>query len=287
MQVPFAPSLFVEIRKRLGQEVFDVFHQAIVNAVKKHRARSRSSRTDDNPDDKGPPLTQACPTNNGEPTHQGKLIVDATVAEQAIRYPTDLSLLNEARELSEQIIDHLYGATALTRKPRTYRQKARKAYLSIVKQSKPGGKVLRCGIKQQLQYLRRNLGHIEALLAYVPHGQGLPLPKWLLRRYWVLAHLFAQQWAMYQSRSRCDDRMVSISQPYVRPIVRGKVNKSVAFGSKLSASLTGDGLARVDQLRWDAFHEGHDWPGQVEAYRERYGYYAEVVLGDLIYGTFW
>ena len=110
------------------------------------------SITDDNPDDKGPPLTQACPTDNGEPTHQGKLIVDATVAEQAIRYPTDIRLLNEARELSEQIIDHLYGATALTRKPRTYRQKARKAYLSIVKQSKPGGKVLRCGIKQQLQY---------------------------------------------------------------------------------------------------------------------------------------
>ena len=38
---------------------------------------------------------------------------------------------------------------------------------------------------------------------------------------------------------------------------------SVAFGSKRSASLTGDGLARVDQLRWD---EGHDVPGQVEAY---------------------
>ena len=43
MQVPFAPSLVVEIRKRMGQEVFDVFHQVIVNAVEKHRARSRSS----------------------------------------------------------------------------------------------------------------------------------------------------------------------------------------------------------------------------------------------------
>ena len=57
-------------------------------------------------------------------------------------------------------------------------------------------------------------------------------------------------------RRRCDDRIVSISQPYVRPIVRGKVNKAVEFGSKLSVSLTDAGLARVDQLRWDAFHEG-------------------------------
>jgi hypothetical protein len=31
-----------------------------------------------------------------EPTIQGRLILDATVAEQAIRYPNDLSLLNEA-----------------------------------------------------------------------------------------------------------------------------------------------------------------------------------------------
>ncbi len=288
MQAPFVPSLFVEIRKRMGQEVFDLFHQAIVNTVEQKRARSRSSRSDDDPDDKGPPapVTEECPTEKGEPTHQGKLILDATVAEQAIRYPTDLSLLNEAREFSEQIIDHLYGGTTLTRKPRTYRQKARKTYLSIVKQRRPGGKVLRRGIKQQLQYLRRNLGHIETLLAYFPYGQRLPLPNWLLRRYWVLPHLFAQQWEMHQNRSRrCDNRIVSISQPYVRPIVRGKVNKSVEFGSKLSASLTDEGLARVDHLRWDAFHEGHDLPGQVEAYRERYGYYPESVLGDTIYGT--
>lgn len=287
MQAPFVPSLFVEIRKRMGQEVFDVFHQAIVNTVEQKRARSKSSQADDDPDDKGPPVAvMEESSTDGEPAHQGKLILDATVVEQAIRYPTDFSLLNEAREFSEQIIDHLYGGTALTRKPRTYRQKARKAYLSIVKQKRPGGKVLRRGIKQQLQYLRRNLGHIETLLVYWPHGQRLPLPNWLLRRYWVLPHLFAQQWEMYQNRSRrCDNRIVSISQPYVRPMVRGKVNKSVEFGSKLSVSLTGEGLARVDQLRWDAFHEGHDLPSQVEAYRERYGYYPESVLGDPIYGT--
>jgi len=76
----------------------------------------------------------------------------------------------------------------------------------------------------------------------------------------------------------------SISQPYVRPIVRGKVNKSVEFGSKLSVSLTESGLAWVDHLRWDAFHEGHDLKSQVEAYRERTGYYPESVLGDTIYG---
>ena len=91
---------------------------------------------------------------------------------------------------------------------------------------------------------------------------------------------------MYHTRSkRCDDRIVSISQPYVRPIVRGKVNKPTEFGAKLNVSLTGDGVARVDHLRWDAFHESHDLLSQVEAYREHHGVYPEVVVGDTIYGT--
>jgi hypothetical protein len=55
---------------------------------------------------------------------------------------------------------------------------------------------------------------------------------------------------MYLNKSRrCDDRIVSISQPYVRPIVRGKVDKPTEFGAKLSVSLTGEGVARVDHLR--------------------------------------
>ncbi len=91
---------------------------------------------------------------------------------------------------------------------------------------------------------------------------------------------------MYRNKTRrCDDRIVSISQPYVRPIIRGKLNKPVEFGAKLSVSLNGEGVACVDQLRWNAFHEGGDLKSQVEAYRARQGYYPDVVLGDPVYGT--
>lgn len=292
MEEPFAPSLFVEIRKRMGEAVFDVFQGAIIDAVNNakakqaHRPPSRQAMDEhESKDDDDPGSGSAGNPAKDEPPHQGKLILDATVAPQAIRYPTDLSLLNEAREFSEQIIDILYPETAWEKKPRTYRKKARKAYLGIVKRRRPTRKVLRRGIKQQLQYLRRNLGHIERLLDYWPEGTPLPLPRWLLRRYWVIQHVYEQQWEMYQNKShRCDRRIVSISQPYVRPIVRGKLDKPVEFGAKLSVSLSDEGLARVDHLRWDAFHEGGDLPSQVEAYRLRYGAYPEVVLGDPIYG---
>jgi len=286
MQAPFAPSLLVEIRKRMGQSVFEVFHGAVIHALEeakeKQKPRSRSIKSSGQ-DDEPPSASGGAPQ---EEEHQGKLILDATVAPQAIRYPTDFSLLNEARGFSEQIIDVLYPQTALKKKPRTYRQKARKAYLAIVKQRRPAGKVRRRGVKQQLQYLRRNLGHIERLLAYWPEGAALPLPRWLLHRYWVIQHVYAQQWEMYRNKSRrCDDRIVSISQPYVRPIIRGKLDKPVEFGAKLSVSLTGDGLACVDRLRWGAFHEGGDLKSQVEAYKARYGVYPEAVLGDPAYGT--
>jgi len=288
-QAPFVPSLFVEIRKRMGQSMFDEFHEAIINAVeeKKPKASATKPQKANDKDDDNLPPPESRQTEEAKPDKQGKLILDATVANQAIRYPTDLSLLNEAREFSEQIIDILHSKSSRQKKkPRTYREKARKAYLAIVKLRRPGRKVLRRGIKQQLQYLRRNLKHIDEQLEEWPQGKAIPLPNWLLRRYWVLPHLYQQQHEMYHNKvQRCDNRIVSISQPYVRPIVRGKLDKPVEFGSKLSVSLTGEGLAHVDALRWDAFNEGQDLETQVESYKARYGHYPEVVIGDTIYGT--
>ncbi len=135
----------------------------------------------------------ACKTDIAKATpHEGKLIIDATVAEQAIRFPTDLSLLNEAREISEKIIDELYPHTALQKKPRSYREKARKDYLAIVKRRRPGKKTYRKGNKQQLQYLRRNVKHIEKMLDSLA-GKVIPLSYKRLRQYWIIQTLFAQQ----------------------------------------------------------------------------------------------
>jgi len=280
-QAIFAPSLFVEIRKRMGEQVFQAFEQSIICAVSEEKARS----SDDDSDGTGTVFSNDKNDAEDKPSHQGKLILDATVAEQAIRFPTDLGLLNEAREISEQIIDELYPQTELKKKPRTYREKARKDYLAIVKRRRPGKKLYRKGNKQQLQYLRRNLKHIEKMLDRLMN-RAIPLSRQRLRQYWIIQTLYAQQYLMQRSETqRCDDRIVSISQPHVRPIIRGKQNKAVEFGAKLSVSLTSDGIACVDKLRWDAFHEAQDLKSQVEAYKTRHGHYPEKVLADPLYGT--
>lgn len=283
---PFVPSLFVEIRRRMGEETFCAFEKAIIETLEEKKASSDSSKKGGSGGRGGSSSkTPESEAAKEEITHCGKLIIDATVAPQAIRFPTDLGLLNESREISEAIIDALYPQSGLKKKPRSYRQTARKKYLAIVKQRKPGKKKLRRGIKEQLQYLRRNLGHIEMLLDKVP-GDGVPLPFKLLRKYWVIQHVYCQQKEMWRTKKKsCFHRIVSISQPHVRPIVRGKANKKAEFGAKLGVSLTGDGIACVDTVSWDAYHEGNDLESQVEGYKERYGYYPEVLIADTIYGT--
>ncbi len=257
---PFVPSLFVEIRRRMGEQAFAHFHQVIVNAMEEHpktiteKGKAKCNHTDDEP----PNQDEAAPACDedaveGASTHQGKLILDATVAEQAIRFPSDLSLLNESREISEQIIDVLYPLSEAKAKPHTYRQTAHKDYLVIVKQRRPKGKKLCAGIKKQLQYLRRNFQHIEQLLDALP-GKAIPLPYVLLRKYWIVRHVYSQQEEMYRLKcKRCDHRIVSIHQPHVRPIVRGKANKAAEFGAKLSVSLTTAGIASVDHIRLGCF----------------------------------
>ena len=258
---PFAASLFVDIRKRMGQDVFTSFERVILEKI--GGARKASAE----------PIAQ-----------KGKLLVDATVAEQAIRYPTDLSLLNEAREISEHLIDELYALSQYSKKPRTYRRKARKSYLNLAKNKKPSLKLRRRRLREQLQFLKRNLKHISCLLDHLGSAP-FPLKHQLQRQYWIIQHVYSQQDSMYKSRQkRCDDRIVSLSQPHVRPIVRGKAGKGTEFGAKINVSMTG-GLAFVDHLGWDAFNESKDLKQQVEVYRRRYGYFPEVVLADQLYGT--
>ncbi len=73
-----------------------------------------------------------------------------------IRYPTDVSLVNEAREKTEELIDELHlPLVGRAARPRTYRVKARRAFVAFTKKKRPGYKAIRRARKQQLGYLCR------------------------------------------------------------------------------------------------------------------------------------
>lgn len=295
LQAPFDASMMVHFRKRLSRESITrindmIVSRAMAEEAKKEVSESESSSAADKRDDSSngddDDNSGNSPSDNNQdssPPHQGKLILDATCAPADIHYPVDLNLLNEAREHSERILDKLYPQVkdAFSEKPRTYRQQARKAFLSVAKQRKPKRKKIRRAIRKQLGYLRRNLAHIDKLLAT---GASLTvLNRQQYRTLLVISEVFQQQHEMYQRKThRVDHRIVSISQPHIRPIIRGKAGTPVEFGAKLSVSCHA-GYVFLDELSWENFNEVTHLQGQVERFRERFGHYPESVHADRIY----
>jgi hypothetical protein len=275
-EAPFDSSMMVHFRKRISVEMVCRINEQVVTGATPDAAEPVEAQAG---------LAASEDKEQGLPHNQGKLIVDASCAPADITYPTDLKLLNEAREKTEAIIDELYNQLReqLDKKPRTYRQKARKEYLKVAKQRKANGKAIRKATRQQLGYLRRNLNHIDELIAA---GASLSLLKTQqYRTLLVISEVFRQQeWMYHQRHHRIDDRIVSLSQPQVRPIVRGKAGVPVEFGAKFSASCV-DGLAFLDHLSWDNFNESCDLQMQIEQFKTRFGHYPESVHADQVYRT--
>lgn len=349
-EAPFDASVFVNIRKKLtpsllqsiNERLYEMNQQDLlpksVSAVDQKDSEPKEKASDSsgqagtsvkNEDSCEPVKTSTVKEAKLEVTptltHKGELLMDASVAPQGIAYPTDLNLLNDARMMSEHIIDNLYVqikkarrnlvielefaehpdtifASSLTleletsrlrgrimnlksiKKPRTYRQLARKDYLQVAQNKKPGKKKLRKAIGKQLRYLRRNFKHIENLLNRFD-TERFPLDHLLQRYYWIIQLLYAQQMEMFtEHKHRVDNRIVSIHQPHVRPIVRGKAKANTEFGAKIHLSLI-DGYSFLDTISWDAFNEGTQLQDYVENYKERFGYYPAKVLVDKIYCT--
>ncbi|MBC7508977.1 MAG: transposase [Ferruginibacter sp.] len=235
---PFSDTLFVDIRKRLSLELLSKINDVIAlhclqqNVQPKEQPPTKS--------DDGMPASSALQNGSQSSnentttaseqkitvpapaiTHSGKLLMDGTVAPQNITYPADLNLLNAARVKSGEMKDWLYkpllhGDTM----PRTYRDIARKLFLNTAKKKQKSAKVIYKFNRQQLRFLRRNLAHIESRLAAY---EVFPLKPKEQKYLMVLHAVYHQQHQMHRTHTkRIDDRIVSIHEPYVRPIVRGK-----------------------------------------------------------------
>lgn len=100
-----------------------------------------------------------------------------------------------------------------------------------------------------------------------------------------MSEVYRQQLWMYENESRrIEDRIVSITQPHIRPIVRGKAGKPVEFGAKLSVSCF-DNYVFLSRLSWDNYNESGDFKTQIEEYKLLTGYYPLSVHVDRIYRT--
>jgi hypothetical protein len=291
---PFDASLFVDIRERLNLSITTAISEIIVahhfEKTEKQTSvtKSDNSHTNDTPNKES---KEAAENDSAEicerKAHKGTLLMDATVAPQNVTFPTDLKVLNSAREKSEEIIDKLYNReTHKVEKPRTYRRIARKDFLLTAKKKNKSSKELTETNAKQLRYLKRNIGHIEELLLmYENDIRKTPLKENLIAYYATIKKVYEQQKYMLDNGVHSvEDRIVNIHQPHVRPIVRGKEGKKVEFGSKIQLALI-NGFSFIDKLDWNNFNEGTCLKKSIENYFERFKCYPEKVLADKIYCT--
>ncbi|MEG5047124.1 IS5 family transposase [Microcoleus sp. B4-C1] len=270
-ELPFDPSLLVHFRQRISPNLINKVNERMVEKMREITPIQPEKKKDSDA--------------KNESTNRGKLIVDATCAPADITYPTDLGLLNRARVHTEKILDILYKQIKekIHKKPRTYRNLARKDYLAVAKQRRPTRNKRRQAIKKQLQYIKRNLAHIEQLIESGATLEGLNKKQY--KTLLVLTEVYRQQqWLFDNNKQSIEERIVSLSQPHIRPIVRGKAGKSVERRAKLSASCF-EGYVFLDRMSWDNFNESGDLKAQVEAYHRFTGYYPESVHADRIYRT--
>jgi IS5 family transposase len=290
----FDPSLFVDLRKRFGADQINAINETIMGLAAED-SQDEKQYDQQNKDKANVDSSQLKQTNEstgqtGEQTsveplsNKGDLIVDATACPQDISYPTDLNLLNDSREKSEKLIDIIYLKVKLLddqkSKPRTYREIARKEYLKVAQKKHKTNKEIRYALRKQLSYLNRNIKYIHQLVKYF---DTIPLNKNEYKYLLVIQTLYEQQKVMYDNRTHSvEHRIVSIHQPHVRPIVRGKTNAYVEFGAKIQMSIM-NGITFLEDLSWNAFNEGSRLISTVENYKRRFGYYPQKVFADKIY----
>ena len=162
-----------------------------------------------------------------------------------------------------------------------YRRQARKNFLALAKMKRRSTKKIRATIRRQLSYVRRDLKYVDVL-----KGKGYRPTEKEAQQLGTIKKVYEQQEYMYKNRTHSvEGRIVSISQPWVRPIVRGKAKTPVEFGAKLDLSIDEAGYGRIEKISFDAYNECGSLEDAAERYKERTGHYPMRILADQIYRT--
>lgn len=291
-KAPFDPSMMVHFRKRFSEEDLRRINERIAERGKAMVMAAVESRSDDDePDDPDPADAGhqlslddfVKPVDWPEGKNWGTLTIDASCTPADITYPTDLKLLNEARESTERIIDDLCNQwpTLRNKRPRYDRGKARASFLSVAKQKKPRRRRIKAAIRHQLDYVHRNLVAIDALIAAGASLSALKTHWW--HKLLVISELYRQQSILLYATTRSmPDRIVNLVQRHIRPIVRGKARAAVEFGAKISVSVR-NGFAFLHRISWDPYNEAEDLIPQAKKYKQEHGCYPERICADRIY----
>lgn len=210
------------------------------------------------------------------------MYTDATCYESEMRYPTDQKLLWECVKKTYKIMGEVSGRMGVHR-PRTKYLDVEKACLSYRKQRKHSNTQTRKMTRRLLNLLGKILKEIRRM------ERGCDVPELLTVKEKslvdIITKVYRQQRNHFDSGDRREsipDRIVSVSKPYVRPIVRGKEVKSVEFGAKCNNIMV-DGISFIEKMSFNAFNEGTRLQHCVKMHRRLFGVDVKKIGGDASY----
>ena len=192
---------------------------------------------------------------------------DASCYESGISYPTDAKLLWSCTQDIFELIEEVRKQLGLQRSRINF-DKYRKVFMGYQKLRK---KSKRKEKKLRKILLRLLLKHLNALRNLQMKYQ-FTLSKKKQKRLDVIMKVYEQQHlkAYGGPDTIIKDRIVSLSKPYVRPIVRGKESKPVEFGMKVN-KLVVDGISFMEHWSYDAFNESTRYREGIYLQRKYFG----------------
>jgi IS5 family transposase len=292
----FDPTLFVTIRKRITIEDINEMTLTLLREQERPRqeaeeregkdagAGNRPASEGDKKDEKDGEgevdLGKEYTDGQGR-RHKGVLKIDATCANAEVRYPVDVDIIHDGCKVVDRCIRKICEALGI-KAPRTYYKDARRSYLVLVKAKKKGGRLVRLTKSYMLNCLNKDLTQIAEV--FVGHkGCKAILDGPSQRALNAAFDMYVQQLKMLDDGTHtCANRIVSIFQPHIRPIVRGKAKARTEFGAKIGVSVV-NGYTFIDHHSWDAYNECADMELQVRLYKERFGCLPATILADKIY----
>ena len=189
-------------------------------------------------------------------TPEGKVALMFLKMYTQMSSPTDPKLLWEGIEKSYETMCELSARLGI-RRPRTKFLDVQKADLSYRKQRRHSKSQTRKMTRRLIDLLGKMLKEIRELERDYEKAESL-LTEREKGDMEIITRMYRQQKSHFNRddcRESIPDRIVSISKPYVRPIVRGKEVKSVEFGAKVNDILV-DGISFIEKLSFNAFSEG-------------------------------
>ena len=248
-------STLTKVRKRLGEKYFKDFESKLIKDLLEKKLI--------------------------KPKDQ---LVDATVYESKIKYPTDAGLLNTIRQWSIKQIKTISKKINFSGKIRTYKRVARKLFLNFSKKKRKTRKEIKKVVKKMHQYASRNFKQLEKLID-LSRKKGFQVSQKILKNLQTGKEILFQQLSLIKEKGKkVEGRIISFWHKDVRAIVRGKSGKKVEFGPKANLSYV-DGYTFLNDFSHKNYNEGLYLENSLNQYKEKFKVYPKVVITDKIYGN--